>query len=564
MMKIPKLTQKLILSYLVIAFLMIGLGSYSIFTLKQVNQNGEEIYQTRLIPISKLGQISKYAENTRVQMLQSVNAKDPSFTKVAQENMKEIQALIDSYDSSIMTPEAKTLWNEFTSSWDQFTNRVEINIQLVKQGNYEEAADGLKKGREPFTKASEALMKLMQVNEQLANQLIGQSKAHYAISETILIGAIVLVTILAIAIGWITGRVISRPVLHISSQAASIAQGNLAVEPITVNNKDELRGLAESFNHMVVQLRDLVGTVRSSAEELSAASEELAASSEQVCNSVEEISSNTLNVAKEAESGNQEVVEASKVLLELSSLIQIAKQKATTALTSSQITIDTANQGKEIVDDTIERMSQIQERTIQAKEQIETLHCYTKEIESITQMITNIAAQTNLLALNASIEAARAGEHGKGFAVVANEVRNLAEQSNMGASKVSELIRKISISMQEVVTSTQENRLEVEQGTAIVSQAGVALENILHAVENTRKEVNGIKEITTEEVATSDKIVTLIHSLANMIENTASSAEQVSSAVVETSASMQTVSSSAEETSSMATSLKNAVDVFKL
>ncbi len=82
-------------------------------------------------------------------------------------------------------------------------------------------------------------------------------------------------------------------------------------------------------------------------------------------------------------------------------------------------------------------------------------------IQSIVQVIQQIAGQTNLLALNAAIEAARAGEMGRGFAVVADEVRKLAEITRKNAGEIGVDIDLLSSEIQRVAQQIE------DQSTAV-------------------------------------------------------------------------------------------------
>ena len=77
------------------------------------------------------------------------------------------------------------------------------------------------------------------------------------------------------------------------------------------------------------------------------------------------------------------------------------------------------------------------------------------KIESNVDQLNRIQKKQKILALNASIEAARAGEAGRGFTIVANQVENLAKDSSVLNSEISETVEQIADVVHELVNAQQ-------------------------------------------------------------------------------------------------------------
>ena len=94
----------------------------------------------------------------------------------------------------------------------------------------------------------------------------------------------------------------------------------------------------------------------------------------------------------------------------------------------------------------------------------------TEAISSYNRMITDIekiAMQVNIISLNASIEASRAGQHGRAFSVVAEEIRALAQSSNISAQRTKDAsiiatgavksVNEVMVKISEKVNASYEN-----------------------------------------------------------------------------------------------------------
>ncbi|MBC2724524.1 MAG: methyl-accepting chemotaxis protein [Desulfosporosinus sp.] len=559
------LAKKMLFYFMLVVLAAIGGFTYTIYGSNKAQVSVENLKEYEVLRLEKNNDIAYYAlgqsSNLRAYLLYGQEQYLAEYRRLAGLNAK----LEDELIKEARTEEARVLSVEIKELNDQYSKGAEEKlIPMVQAGNIEGAMEYAVKVLAPLGNQMNAkLEEAKTYRKNVINVAMDDTYNVTKQAKLVAISSSILVTILGILIGLIAARRITNPIKVLQRLMAQASEGNLMVKA-EVKTKDEIGQLSESFNTMISSQLEIVKSVRNSSIELAAASEEMSASSTEVSATTTTISDRTQMVAKSMEEASNSSTETSQVLVELSALIQIAKDKATSASVKSDTSINAAKEGMATVNIAMQSMNTIHNKTREAEKVILLLNEYSQKIGMINETITGIAEQTNLLALNAAIEAARAGESGRGFAVVAEEVRKLAEQSNTEASNISELISKITENTDSAVVAMKHSLTEVEVGVEEVGKAGKSLENILAAVAETVSDIDGIARVTNDEVASSDKIVQLIEVVAEDIEGTSRDAQEVSSAIEEITATIETLAASSQQTSAMAQNLHNLITKFKV
>ncbi|CAN5458691.1 methyl-accepting chemotaxis protein [soil metagenome] len=292
-----------------------------------------------------------------------------------------------------------------------------------------------------------------------------------------------------------------------SSVVRRIADGDLS-GAVDISGNDEISGLLGSVDGMRGRLQDALSKIRRSAETISTATSEIA------------IGNQDLSVRTEQQAANLEQTAAS--MQHMASSIANNAESAQAANQQASGASEVAVRGSDAVGRVVAMMGDIQTNA--------------KRIGDIIGVIDGIAFQTNILALNAAVEAARAGEQGRGFAVVASEVRSLAQRSATAAKDIKSLI-----------TTSIEN---VDVGVRLVGDSGTTMQEIVDRVGRVSALV---AQITLSGANQSEGIGQINSAVGQLDEMT-----QRNAALVEQS------TAASDSLKSEATSLVDAISVFKL
>lgn len=497
--------------------LLVGLGLIMVFmavvivnaytTISMIQTSQESLTENEFATILDMKDIRSNQNAIRADLLSTMLVTDPvqiqQFEREiqirGQENDTKLTRLLNR--SGNHNPEIDQKLEEFERIRTIFSEtRNSRVIPLIEQGRFEEAkalvlGEQLELDKQLRVIADDMIN--LAVTSAEAAVIASAQQAQKATGVFVVAGALALLFCGVMVL--VLNHVIAVPLREISNVAEKIAYGDLTMEFPAAARSDEVGLLKQSFQKMVVNLRQVMQEIREGTNVLASAAGEIVATTTQVASGAAETAT--------------AITETTATVEEVKKTAELSSDKARYVSDTAQKAAQVSQTGRQAVEKSIEGVNQVRRQMETLAESIVELSEQSQAIAEIIATVNDLAEQSNLLAVNAAIEAAKAGEQGKGFGVVAQEIKSLAEQSKQATAQVRGILGNIQKATSASVLAAEQGSKSVEAGVKQTMEAGEAIKVLAQSIVEAAQAATQIAASSRQQQVGMDQVALAIENI---------------------------------------------------
>ncbi len=280
MFKNFKLGTKLTGGYLIVASLIVIVALLGYTNMKNINDGMTSMYKDRLLPIEQLGKANSSLYKVRGDLYKFIaipNERDKA-SKELDQAISEVEKQLKLYEDSYLNQEEKENLAKFKAAWGKYQEALKESQKKINADDMKTVFESLMTGTLHQTRKEidDALTALIEINANEADKLNKAGDATFASSSKWMFGGTILGLALAVGLGLLISRGISRRVGQAATSAEALrkvcisslgkaslglAQGQLDVSvdtnvsPLEITSNDEIDHLAKSLNGIIEEAK---------------------------------------------------------------------------------------------------------------------------------------------------------------------------------------------------------------------------------------------------------------------------------------------------------------------
>ncbi|PRS29763.1 methyl-accepting chemotaxis protein [Bacillus pumilus] len=543
---------KILLNSLVSLLLAVGVIAFIIVSMTKIQSSNETEVQT-LLNVQKTKASFESVEQTMTNYSMTLSDEQLEVVQTGISTAKKQLQTLNKHAGNINKDELTRL-NAKYDTWTKEENNAISEKNASDTRRVAARIDGVLNDIHTMNKRAEEAYK-----QNLENTA---DNVQWIITSALVAALTLIVIAVFLNIG--LTRSIVTPIKSLSYRAKQIAEGNLAVERMDIQRKDEIGGLNESFNQMTDQLISLIKEISNVSSQVETFSIQLDDENKKLMESANQVSVSTDEMANGSQAISEDLQHGVSLIEKMDQHGRKNSERSQTVIQSTEDAIEAVESGKHTLTETKTAIEKNTHATRQIEESAGEFTQYASGISAMAKTVSDIADQTNLLSLNAAIEAARAGEAGKGFAVVADEIRKLADESSNATRQIFDMVSHIERGIQSISQTVKEGvKLSLQQQDAM-DKTSHSFEDIETKAQHIKQEMAVLNDQIVQSTELGGQVLNSIENISAVVEETAAGSEEISASANEQLQSFHQMNKQVEELMSMTARLNETVHRFKL